>query len=78
MSEVRTKLNELGKVNHFTLRWVPGHTSIPDNEKADTECKAEAEFTIMRPEPFCGVGRNTISEYLRVGKDPLHELETNT
>lgn len=36
VSDVRTKLDEIGKRNNLTLRRVTGYSSIPDNEAAGT------------------------------------------
>jgi len=43
VSEVRTALDKLGAVNKLTIRWVPGHNNIPENELADNLARKGAE-----------------------------------
>ena len=40
----------------LTLEWVPGHTGVLGNERADALAKAGANLTYTGPEPFCGLG----------------------
>lgn len=52
-------LNTLGMNNRVTLSWVPGHSNVEGNEKADSLAKLGANLTRMGPEPFLGVPRCT-------------------
>lgn len=54
------KLNELGKENRVVLHWVPGHTGVKGNEEADKLAKRGSETPFTGPEPFSGIGTNTI------------------
>ena len=47
-----THLNMLGKDNHVTIAWTPGHTGIHGNEKADILPKSGSTLNCFGPEPF--------------------------
>lgn len=63
--ECRTKLDKLSESNVVTLRWVPGHIGVGGNEEADRLARRGSEETLFGPEPFCGIGMNTIRKELR-------------
>ena len=42
----------LGKNNHVTIAWTPGHTGIHGNEKADTLAKSGSALNCFGPELF--------------------------
>jgi len=67
--ECRAKLDELSECNIVTLRWVPGHTGVKGNEEADKLAKRESAETSVGPEPFCGIGMNTIRKELRTQEE---------
>jgi ribonuclease HI len=48
-------LLELAEQNKVTLIWVPGHSGVEDNEKADQLTKLGADEPLLGPEPFCGI-----------------------
>lgn len=55
----REKLNDLGTHNSVTLVWIPGHTGLEGNERADALAKAGAEAQFTGPEPVLGVTDST-------------------
>ena len=52
------KLKELAMSNQVTLLWVPGHSKIVGNEKADELAKKGSETKLFGPEPFCSLSIN--------------------
>jgi len=67
VNEVRAALEKLGAVKKNTIRWVPGHNTIPGNELADDLARKGAENPLIRPEPFCG-GRARTRSFLSCGQ----------
>jgi ribonuclease HI len=55
----RERLNDLGARNSVTLVWIPGHTGLEGNERADALAKAGAEAEFIGPEPVLGVTNST-------------------
>jgi ribonuclease HI len=41
--------------NKVKLIWVPGHSGVEGNEKADKLAKLGVEEPLLGPEPFCGI-----------------------
>ena len=48
-------LNQLGKQNHVSIAWIPGHASVHGNEVADHVAKSESKSEMHGPEPFITV-----------------------
>ena len=58
-------LNMLGNLNIVTLGWIPGHEGHEGNEMADDLAKQGANMQLTGPEPFCGLTKGHINEFLR-------------
>ena len=48
-------LNQLGKQNHVSIAWIPGHAGVQGNEVADYLAKSGSKSKIHGPEPFIAV-----------------------
>ena len=48
-------LNQLGKQNHVSIAWIPGHAGIHGNKVADYVAKSGSRSKIHGPEPFITV-----------------------
>ena len=59
--ECVTKLNKLGVQNKVTVDWVPGHSGIPGNEKADELARKGSSEEI---EPVIGWSYSTVKQHL--------------
>jgi hypothetical protein len=57
-------LTALASRHKVTLMWVPGHTGIEGNEKADELAKKGSKTYFVGPEPFCGFELYHIKEKL--------------
>lgn len=61
------KLNSISSNNKVTLLWIPGHSNIPGNEKADALAKIGATKIPIGPEPIIGITKSkkkhALSEY---------------
>ena len=48
-------LNQLGKQNHVSIAWIPGHARVHGNEVADYVAKSGPKSKMHGPEPFITV-----------------------
>ena len=48
-------LNQLGKQNHVSIAWIPGHGGVHGNKVADYLAKSRPKSEIHGPEPFITV-----------------------
>ena len=48
-------LKQLGKQNHVSIAWIPGHAGVHGNEMADHVAKSGSKSKIHGPEPFITV-----------------------
>lgn len=51
-------LTYLGRSNRVNLVWIPGHSGIPGNERADSLAKKGAADNFTGPEPVLGISLN--------------------
>ena len=60
-------LNELGKQNHVSIVWIPGHAGIHGNEVADYLAKSGSKSKIHGPKPFITIPHvtcvNTVKDW---------------
>ena len=63
--ECLIELKTLGDRNSVRLIWVPGHTGIPGNEKADELARKGSTAPYIGPEPALGVPKSTIRSEIR-------------
>lgn len=52
VKECKNSLNKLSATNEVSLIWVPGHTGISGNEKADELARTGSKRPLTGPEPF--------------------------
>ena len=48
-------LNQLGKQNHVSIAWIPGHAEVHGNEGGDYLAKSGSKSKMHGPEPFITV-----------------------
>ena len=48
-------VNQLGKQNHVSIAWIPGHSGAYGNEVADYLAKSGSKSEMHGPEPFITV-----------------------
>ena len=48
-------LNHLGKQNHVSIDWIPGHAGVHGNKVADYLAKSGSKSDMHGPEPFITV-----------------------
>ena len=50
-----SNLNHLGKQNHVSIDWIPGHAGVHGNEVADYLAKSKSKSEMHGPKPFITV-----------------------
>ena len=60
-------LNQLGKQNHVSIAWIPGHAGVHGNEVADYLAKSGSKSKVYGPEPFVTVRMPVVLARLRTG-----------
>ena len=58
-------LNELGKSNSVSVRWVPGHMGVPGNERADELAREGSSTLPIGPPPFVPIPAGAIKNEIR-------------
>ena len=54
-------LNSLAKTNEVHLFWIPGHSGLDWNEKADELARKGSSTQFIGPEPCFGLSTSTIT-----------------
>ena len=60
VQECFNTLQKLSVRNKVTICWVPGHSGIEGNEKADELARLGSSTQMLGPEPFCGISWSTV------------------
>ena len=60
-------LNQLGKQNHVSIAWIPGHAGVHRNNVADYVTKSASKSKIHGPEPFIQSRTPVVLARLRTG-----------
>lgn len=64
LRECIDKLNKCGGSNSITVKWVKGHSGIPQNEHADSLARLGSAGEFHGPEPFVALSRRTINSLI--------------
>ena len=62
----------MGRSNSFKLEWVPGHSGVHGNDKADDLAKKGASTHPLAPEPQCGISLALVKSQLEESKSRSH------
>ncbi|KAJ8976611.1 hypothetical protein NQ317_009702 [Molorchus minor] len=57
-----TNLQRLATNNHVKLRWIPGHSGLEDNERADFLARLGFELGPVWPEPLVAISKATCAQ----------------
>jgi ribonuclease HI len=69
----RENLETLAESNLVTLVWVPGHSSIEGNEKADELARKGSEKGALGPEPTIGLHAGSVKALLKRKTEEEHQ-----
>ena len=67
----------ISETNKVTLVWVPGHSNVQGNEKADELARKGSETDFVGPEPAMGLHANTMVRLLKREAEEGHQLAWN-
>lgn len=67
-------LSILGERNNVQLGWVPGHSGVQGNERADELAREGAAKPFTGPEPVCGISRATAYAAVKRWSRGEHQL----
>ena len=59
-------LNQLGKQNHVSITWIPGHAGVHGDEVADYLAKSESKSKIDGHEPFITVPYGLVHRLMEI------------
>jgi len=65
MRECKEALNKLAGRRPVCLTWVPGHTGIPGNERADQLARQASSVAFVGPEPVLPISHAVIKTAIR-------------
>ena len=67
-------LNQLGKQNHLSIAWIPGHAGVHGNEVADYLAKSGSKSEMHGPEPLITVPDASVLARFRTGPQTERNL----
>lgn len=73
--ECKDSLNFIGDRNKVTVLWVPSHTEIAGNERADELAGQGAEHHFIGPEPRFGISKTTRKRIAKAGLSAQHQRD---
>ena len=53
--QLHSKPKSVGKTNHVSIAWIPGHAGVHGNKVADYLAKSGSKLEMHDPEPFITV-----------------------
>ncbi len=61
-----------GHFNNVSLLWVPGHSNIVGNEKADELARMGSQEQFIGPEPYIGISFGTLKYHMKMWAYQAH------